>query len=70
MQAMTDISLNYARCFSSAAGRSVLGHLRNITIERTLGPNTSDNDLRWAEAQRALVRHIESQIARGRGDKL
>ena len=66
---MTDISLNYARCFCSPSGRAVLDHLRKITVERILGPNASDCELRWAESQRALVRQIESQIARGRGDK-
>lgn len=67
---MTDISLNYARCFASASGRAVLEHLRHITIDRTLGPNASDNELRWAESQRALVRQIEALIARGREEKL
>ena len=66
---MTDISLNYARCFGTPSGRAVLDHLRKITIERTLGANASDGELHWAESQRALVRQIESQIARGRGDK-
>lgn len=66
---MTDISLNYARCFGTPSGRAVLDHLRKITIERTLGANASDGELRWAESQRALVRQIESQIARGRGGK-
>ena len=66
---MTDISLNYARCFGTPSGRAVLDHLRKITIERTLGANASDGELRWVESQRALVRQIESQIARGRGDK-
>ena len=66
---MTDISLNYARCFGTPSGRAVLDHLRKITIERTLGASASDGELRWAESQRALVRQIESQIARGRGDK-
>ena len=60
---------NYARCFGTPAGQMVLDHLRKITIERTLGPNASDNELRWAESQRALVRQIEALIARGRGDK-
>lgn len=66
---MTDIELNYARCFGTAAGKQVLEHLRNITIERTFGPNVTDNELRWAESQRALVRQIEAIVARGRGDK-
>lgn len=65
---MTNTEQNYARCFGTPAGRVVLEHLRKITIARTLGPNASDNELRWAESQRALVRQIEALIARGRGD--
>lgn len=66
---MTNIEQNYARCFGTPAGRVVLEHLRKITVARTLGPNASDNELRWAESQRALVRQVEALIARGRGDK-
>ena len=66
---MNEIELNYARCFSSASGQIVLSHLRKMTTERTLGSNATDNELRWAESQRALVRQIETLIARGRGDK-
>ena len=66
---MNDIAVNYARCFGTPAGRAVLAHLRSITTGRTLGPNASDSELRWAESQRALVRQLESLIIRGRGDK-
>ena len=55
----------FARAFSGDAGRVVLGHLRKMTIERTLGPNASDSELRWAEAQRALVHQIETLVLRG-----
>jgi hypothetical protein len=64
---MKDIEKNYARCFNSPSGKSVLAHLRQMTIERTFGPNSSDSELRWLEAQRALVRHIESLVSRGAG---
>lgn len=66
---MMNTEQNYARCFGTPAGQTVLEHLRKITVARTLGPNASDNELRWAESQRALVRQIEALIARGRGDK-
>ena len=56
----------FARAFSGDAGRVVLGHLRKMTIDRTLGPNASDSELRWAEAQRALVHQIETLVLRGR----
>ena len=66
---MTDIEISYARCFGTPSGTRVLDHLRMMTVGRTLGPNAADNELRWAESQRALVRQIETLVSRGRGDK-
>ncbi len=63
---MKDIEQNYARTFSTSAGQAVLSHLRKITIERVLGPNASDSELRGLEAQRALVHQIENMIERGK----
>lgn len=65
---MMQTEKNYTRCFSTAAGQAVLSHLRQITIGRVMGPNVSNDELRWLEAQRALVRHIETFIARGSGE--
>lgn len=62
---MKETEQNYARAFSTAAGRAVLAHLRHITIERVLGPDASDAQLRWLEAQRQLVHQIENIISRG-----
>ena len=56
---MTDIEKNFVRTFSTPSGMVVLEHLRKMTVERTLGPNASDAELRWIESQRALVRQIE-----------
>ena len=67
---MTDIEIDFARCFASSHGARVLEYLHRITIDRTLGVNASDNELRWAAAQCALVRQIDALISRGRGDKL
>ncbi|MBE6461583.1 MAG: hypothetical protein E7006_01935 [Alphaproteobacteria bacterium] len=66
---MTDIDLQYARCFSTPAGMAVLQHLRDTILNRTLGCNATDFQLRWHESQRALVQQIETHITRGRGDK-
>lgn len=63
---MKDIEQNYARTFSTAAGITVLKHLRKITIERVLGPDATDAQLRGLEAQRALVHQIEIMIERGK----
>ena len=63
---MKDNKQNYARTFSTAAGVAVLNHLRKITIERVLGPDATDAQLRGLEAQRALVHQIEIMIERGK----
>lgn len=62
---MNDIEKHYARIFNTPSGKQVLNHLRNITTERALGQNVSDNDLRWWAAQVALVHQIENFIKRG-----
>ena len=66
---MTDIELAYTKTFSGASGQRVLAHLRQITIERVLGANATESELRSLESQRMLVHQIETQVSRGRGDK-
>lgn len=63
---MKDIEQNYARTFATSAGSAVLAHLRKITIERVLGCDATDAQLRGLEAQRALVHQIENMIERGK----
>mgnify|MGYP001775915074 CR=1 FL=1 len=63
---MKDTEQNYARTFSTTSGAAVLSHLRKITIERVLGPDATDAQLRSLEAQRALVHQIENMIERGK----
>ena len=62
---MNDIEKHYARIFNTLSGKQVLNHLRDMTIERIIGPNVSNEDLRWWAAQNALVHQIESLIKRG-----
>lgn len=66
---MTDIEFAYAKTFSGASGQRVLVHLRQITIERVLGANATESELRSLESQRMLVHQIETLVSRGRGDK-
>lgn len=61
-----ELEQNYTRTFATSAGAAVLAHLRRITIERVLGPNATDAELRGLEAQRTLVHMIESMIERGK----
>ena len=62
---MSEIEKHYARTFNTASGKQVLSHLRAMTIERAVGINATDAELRWFSAQSALVRHIENLIKRG-----
>ena len=55
-----------ATCFAGADGRQLLGYLRAITVERTLGPGVDDAHLRHLEGQRQLVQHLSSLIHRSR----
>ena len=66
---MTDIELAYAKTFSGTSGQRVLAHLRQITIERALGPNATESELRSLESQRMLVHQIELLVSRGQGGK-
>jgi hypothetical protein len=60
------IEYSYVRTFNTTDGQKVLQHLRELTVERFLGPDATDNQLRHLEGQRALVRQIETIIERGR----
>lgn len=62
---MNNIEKEYARIFSSASGKQVLSHLRSITVERILGQNVTNEELRWWAAQCALFHQIENLVKRG-----
>lgn len=59
------IVMAFVRCFHTVDGQRVLRHLRRLTLDRTVGPATSNKGLRYLEGQRALVAHIVSLVARG-----
>ena len=61
-----DIERAFARCFSTDDGKKVLAHLQVMTFSRAYGPDTSDQQLRYAEGQRALVATVLRLIDRGR----
>lgn len=62
-----DVERCFARLFSTADGQKVLSHLQAVTFQRALGPATTDQQLRHAEGQRALVATILRLIDKGRG---
>ncbi|TAN57879.1 MAG: hypothetical protein EPN26_02180 [Rhodospirillales bacterium] len=56
----------FARVFRDGDGVRALEHLKAMTLERHLGPEASDAQLRHLEGQRHLVNHILSLVRRGR----
>ncbi len=63
-----EIAKAAARVFSpqNEDARTVLAHLRAMTLERTLGADATDAQLRDLEGARRLVKHIETLITSGR----
>ena len=56
----------FARTFRGVEGEMVLDHLREITIERRLDPETGEALLRHMEGQRFLTAYMEALVVRGR----
>ena len=65
MHSNEHIARDYARAFSGVSGRAVIAHLRAMTVERRMGLDATDAQLRWVAAQAALVHQIEQMITRG-----
>lgn len=60
------VEKSYARLFSSEDGKTVLGHLQNLTFARAYSAEVPEGHLRYAEGQRALVGMILRWINAGR----
>lgn len=63
---MREIERAFARLFATEDGQKVLAHLQVITFQRALGASTPDEQIRYAEGQRALMATILRLIDRGR----
>jgi hypothetical protein len=61
-----DVERAYARTFTSDDGKTVLGHLQNLTFARAYGADAPESQLRYAEGQRALVGTILRLVGAGR----
>ena len=63
---LREVEKSFARLFAGDDGRRVLAHLQAVTFCRALGPESSEESLRYAEGQRALMATILRMIDRGR----
>ena len=61
-----EIERIYARLFSTDDGRQVLAHLQAMAFMRAYSAESSDEQIRYAEGQRALVANIMRLINAGR----
>lgn len=59
-----ELARAFAGCFRGSHGSRVIRHLRALTLERVLGPESPDNLLRYVEGQRQLVAYICTLVER------
>ena len=62
-----EVTTAFARCLDTEDGKLVMAHLRQLTVERVLGPEASASALRYLEGQRQLVGYMAELVKRGRG---
>ena len=55
----------FARLFARPEAKTVIQYLKRMTQERALGPDATDNELRFLEGQRALVKQMLSLMKQG-----
>lgn len=63
-EAETELVRAFGGCFCGSHGSLVLRHLRSLTLDRVLGPESPDTLLRYVEGQRQLVAYICALVER------
>jgi hypothetical protein len=53
-----DIFKSFQKCFANADGERILNYLTQLTLERVLPSNASNDELRHLEGQRFIVKLI------------
>lgn len=61
-----ELCRTFARCFSGHDGQRVIEHLTKAILNRRLGPQAGDAELRHLEGQRCAVAYIIAMVERGR----
>lgn len=60
-----EIEKSYARVFNTEDGKRVLAHLQTVAFMRAYSAESSDEQIRYAEGQRALVANVLRLISAG-----
>lgn len=64
-QAIDDFAIVHARLFSTPDGAAWLAQMRSRLFGTSIGPEVSDQYLRFLEGQRQLIRDIDREIELG-----
>ncbi|MBR6231484.1 MAG: hypothetical protein IKQ99_00105 [Alphaproteobacteria bacterium] len=63
---MKEIQHAMVRLANTSDGRKVLEHIKSRTLNRTLGPDASTQELWYLEGQRALIAYLDNLIEQGK----
>ena len=63
---MKDIQHAMVRLSGTADGKKVLEHLKSRTLNRTLGPDATTQELWYLEGQRAMIAYLDNLIEQGK----
>ena len=63
---MKEIQRAMVRLMNTADGKTILEHLKSRTLNRTLAPDASTQELWYLEGQRALIAYLDNLIEQGK----
>ena len=63
---MKEVQHAMVRLMNTADGKKVLEHLKSRTLNRTLSPDATTQELWYLEGQRALIAYLDNLIEQGK----
>ena len=63
---MKDVQHAMVRLRNTSDGKKVLEHLKSRTLNRTLSPDATTQELWYLEGQRALIAYLDNLIEQGK----
>ena len=63
---MKEVQHAMVRLSNTSDGKKILEHLRSRTLNRTLSPDATTQELWYLEGQRALIAYLDNLILQGK----
>ena len=63
---MKEVQHAMVRLMNTVDGKKVLEHLKSRTLNRTLSPDATTQELWYLEGQRALIAYLDNLIEQGK----